>query len=73
MKLLIKKGDKERKFPLPIPKRLIVKALLKEAGIRGPSPLKNILRTLKEYKKEYGAFTLVEVEEKDGSVVKIIV
>ena len=73
MKLVVKKGDKERGFPLPIPRRLIARALLKAAGIKGRLPIKNIVRGLKEYKKEYGALTLVEVEEKDGTVVKISV
>ncbi len=75
MKLLIKNEKKERKIPLPFLSRIIVKGLLKEAGVEVSinKNVKDILRCLKGYKKEYGAFTLVEVEEKDGTVVKIIV
>lgn len=77
MKILIKTGAKERKLPLPIPSKIILKGLLKKADVADSSRIKkdvkSILRCLKEYKMEYGAFTLVEVEEKDGTVVKIIV
>ena len=77
MKILIKTGEKARKLPLPIPSKIILKGLLKKAGVADSSrikkDIKSILRCLKEYKKEYGAFTLVEVEEKGGDTVKIIV
>ena len=73
MKLFIKTDVKERKFILPIPLRMVVKALLKEAGATDFTQVKAITRALKEYKKEHGVFTLVEVEEKDGPMVKIII
>ena len=75
MKLLIKTTKKERKIPLLFLSRIIIKGLLKEAGVEVSmnKNVKDILRCLKSYKKEYGAFTLVEVEEKDGAIVKIIV
>lgn len=73
MKLFIKTSVKTRKFFLPIPLRIVVKALLKEAGATDFTQVKTIIRGLKEYKKEHGAFTLVEVEEMDGTVVKIVV
>lgn len=81
MKILIKTGVKERKLLLPIPSKIILKGLLKQAGVADSSrikkDIKSILRCLKEYKKEYkkeyGAFALVEVEEESGDTVKIIV
>lgn len=75
MKLLIKNEKKERKIPLPLLSRIIIKGLLKEAGVEVSinKNVKDILRCLRAYKKEYGAFTLVEVQEKDGAVIKIIV
>ena len=75
MKLLIKTTRKERKIPLPFLSGIILKSVLKEAGVEVSinKNVKDILRCLKTYKKEYGEFTLVEVEEKDGAVIKIIV
>ena len=77
MKIIFKKGDKERKIPLPVPAKIVVKALLKEIGEIDPSKIrksaKEIVRFLKEYKKENGAFTFVEIEESDGNIIKIIV
>jgi hypothetical protein len=75
VKLIIKTGEKERKIPLLFFSRIIVKGLLKEASVEVSTNknVKDMLRCLKAYKKEYGAFTLVEVEEKGGTVVKIIV
>ncbi len=35
--------------------------------------IKDVCRFIKKYKKENGSFTLLDVEEKDGAKVKIIV
>ena len=80
MKIIITTGaEKERKISLPT--GLVLKIMLAaisqetEDGKKkkiARKTIREISKTLKQYKKENGSFTFVEVEEKDGETVKII-
>lgn len=74
MKLVIRKGTKDRRFLLPA--KIIIKLLFSKSNKKKRSTkqfINEILACLKTYKKSYGSFVLLEIEEDEGAVVKIIV
>ena len=80
MKIIITTGaEKERKISLPtgLVLQMLLAVIVKETEDGGKKKIarktiREISKTLKQYKKENGSFTFVEVEEKDGETVKII-
>ena len=70
----------KRKFVLALPNACLkvigwafCKHMNKQERKTAKSLMKDAYQVLKRYKKENGPLTLVDVEEKDGAKVKIIV
>ena len=80
MKIIITTGaEKERKISLPtgLVLRIMLAAISQETEDGGKKKIarktiRELSKALKKYKKENDPFTFVEVEEKNGETVKII-
>lgn len=71
MKIIITENNKKHTIPLPIALLKLLPIFDKE---KLPKPtLKAILRSLKTYKKDFGSFVLVDIEQSNNERIKIIV
>jgi hypothetical protein len=71
MKIIISENNKKYTIPLPL-FFLRFLPIFNEENL-SKQTLKSMIRCIKTYKKEFGAFTLVEVQEANEQTVKIII
>ncbi len=77
MKIKIRGEGKKFVFYLPLSAgaiSIVLKILRrKNSSVPDPKYVVPIIKEVKKYKRKYGGFTLVEIEEEDGSKIVITV
>ena len=71
MKIIIAENNKKHSIPIPLSLLKLLPIFDKEK-LSKPM-LKKLLRCLKDYKKEFGSFTLLDVEQENEERVTIII
>ena len=74
MKIIFTPNKKERKISVPLSAlSFFIKFLPLEKEKLTKKVMRDIFRTLKEYKKLYGSFVLLEVKENNAQIIKIVI
>lgn len=71
MKIIIIENNK--KYSIPLPTSLLTHLPILNKENFSKVELKELIKGIKDYKKEFGSFTLLELEEVNGEIVKIII
>lgn len=71
MKIIILENNKNYTIPLPIFLLQLLPIFNKDNVSK--KTLKSMIRCVKTYKKQFGSFTLLEVQEANAQTIKIIV
>ena len=71
MKIIIIENNKNYTIPLPISLLKLLPIFNKDNVSK--QTLKSMIRCVKTYKKQFGSFTLLEVQEANAQTIKIIV
>ena len=71
MRIIITENNKTHSILLPF--SLLNRLPIFDKEKLSKKTMKELVSCLKKYKKEFGSLTLLELEENDGTMVKIIV